>query len=219
MPPCECVGNPGFFSRGFAGTPTIRIVISGLPASYTWSDFFSVSSVFQKNDWTLTGLNSINGTYFLGLAKAGLFCIDEPATPGAITSSNYTEAFARSSRSGPNICIETSTSSGSASKNAGPTVTFVGTQFIINLNQSATNYYGFLGEVRMSCPSYDYTTTSGNNSITGGFASPRTWPRSSGEIKILRRAIADGTCGFTPEHASGQVFATIGTLTAEIVDL
>jgi len=72
---CECFADPGFFSRSFIGTPTVKVVVSGLPATIDHSyvqvranSFEFVNRIFRT---VISGLDQLNGTYFFEMTKKG----------------------------------------------------------------------------------------------------------------------------------------------------
>lgn len=215
---CACADDPEQTSPSFTDTPTFRVVIAGMPATYEWSDFRSLGSFWHKNDWTLTGLSGINGTYFVPLEKRDLVCIDETKAAGFSDPSSFTEAFARDISVSGDICTVTSSETGTATKNLSFSGSFSFNLFNIIIQYDLSDIYAIRGEVEMFCPTYDFSESVRDNTISA-FGASRTWPRSSGEIKIFRRAISTTDCGYTLEHASGQVFATIGTIAVDLINV
>jgi len=215
---CACANDPEQNSPSFTDTPTFRVVIAGMPATYEWSDFRSLGSFWHKNDWTLTGLSGINGTYFVPLEKRNSVCIDESAPAGFSDPVSFTEAFARDISDFSDICTVTSSTTGTATRSLSFSGSFSFNIFGIVIQYSLTDIYAIRGEVEMSCPDYDYSASLLTNTISA-FGSSQTWPRASGDIKILRRAISSADCGYPLESASGQVFATIGTIAVDLINV
>jgi hypothetical protein len=214
---CGCENDATLRSPSFFGTPTVKITISGLPDKYEWSHVRFVDFVAQKTDWTLDGLSGANGTYFFALSKRNAFCIDENAGSGISDLIAFTETRVVTTRVFLQPCDISSTSTFTASRNL---------DFTANVSSSVIaagvgDQYGVRGHIEWSCPEYDYTTSTATNElrIFGPFGSARTWPRSTGEIKIRRLAIQLAECDWDAESSDGEVFETIGLITAEILDL
>lgn len=86
---CEC--PEGGTSKVFTKKPTVRTVISGLPAFYS---FDSTSPAFGTRTYsttTITGMDAANGTYFWELPKVGN-CINYQTVPNAIIP--FSQSFA-----------------------------------------------------------------------------------------------------------------------------
>jgi hypothetical protein len=74
---CPCLDNPSASSRAFANTPTVKLVISGLPAvvefhyvRYGWFAFGENTRYTHR----IEGLDAGNGTYFFDQNKENLVC-------------------------------------------------------------------------------------------------------------------------------------------------
>jgi hypothetical protein len=216
---CGCGDDPILPSMSFIGTPTIRIVVSGMPASYAWIDRINRISFNERNQWDLVGLNGINGTYFIELPKVNGFCIDKTANESFSSPVTYTQNRIRENSPIGDICNINFTETTTASRTASVSGSSVGGSLSFSIAASLSDFYEIRGTVLFECPSYDTADAIGNNTINGGFTTNKTWPYSSGEIRIIRRAISTATCGDPQEDASGEVFAVVGTIVAEMLDL
>lgn len=216
---CGCESDSTVPSPAFTGTPTFRITLAGLPATYEWSDFIGRIFFREKNDFTLTSLADANGTYFVELQKRNDFCINESAAVGFATTISYTRGRNTIFSDVPDICVPTSTTSSSTLSTLSFSVAAVGGFFSLIIVGGLPDYYQIKGQVEMSCPDYDPSTSPNTNSINGGFSASQFWPRSSGEIKIQRRAITTADCGYPLEDATGVIFETIGTISVELLEL
>ncbi len=76
---CQCPHDPGQFSEKFAGTPTLKVVVSGLPPvlEHTYIQVRNNSFEFTNTIYysKLTGLDQLNGTYFFELIKSQSGCL------------------------------------------------------------------------------------------------------------------------------------------------
>lgn len=218
---CKCSADPSVPSQAFIGKPTIRIVISGLPASYEWVDYVGQIFLWERNEWNLAGISGLNGTYFIELQKRNDFCIDETFSVSFDSVFGYVENRIRSLSPFADQCAVNFTETTNLTKNINVFGTSGGGSLSLRIEAGLTFYYGIRALISFSClDGYDMSRAEGENSINAGIVEPsRTWPKASGEIKIIRRALMLDACGYPAESADGIIFKTIGSISAEILDL
>lgn len=73
---CDCLDGLTQ-ARQFSGTPTVKVVISDVldEFEYQVTNFFSFPSAY-RDSYKISGLSSIEGTYFFELTKTASGCID-----------------------------------------------------------------------------------------------------------------------------------------------
>jgi hypothetical protein len=205
--------------EAFENTPTIKITITGLPSSYDFKYFDSPFpyTVIERHEFDLPGMDSDNGTYILSLSNKASGCI--------IFSGEYFNSYSTSdsgvlktyTRPG---CLQTN----SASNATTPFIAINGTiatgpKYTITVTMARGPHYNIRGHIELT-PVALYTDSEASNTVAiGGTAFSQTWARSSGDIKIIRRALPAVFCDLPQENADGFVFETIGSITAEIIDL
>lgn len=215
-PCCACIAADGPYAK-FENTPTVRIVISGLPASYIFSHFISGFSFEERYDFDIEGMDSANGTFFWPLTKNTQGCLiplsgylDSYPTDDNRVLRNYDRPSCNLISSGGDPGVPFIIISGSES--AGPI-------FTLSVNVARGLHFNVRGQIDFT-PVTDYTATAGDNTVSiGGTLFSASWPKSSGDIKIIRRAQPEALCNLPLENVDGFVFETIGHISAEIIDL
>jgi len=213
----DCIADDGFYKK-FKNTPVIKITISGLPSSYQYMHFeFFPFMINQRYEYDLVGMDSANGTYFWPLRKSGSGCL--------VAGSDYFDSyFTTDSRITRTYTLPGCSQLGSTSSIQTPFITIdgftlSGPRYSIAVKMARGSAYSILGQIELT-PATPYTASEEDNTVfvTNPLVT-QTWPRASGEIKILRKAQPAVVCGLAVEDASGFVFETIGNLTAELIDL
>jgi hypothetical protein len=214
---CFCESNGGFYP-GFDGVPTVRIIVSGLPSVvgpfHRWRQ---VAGIWFRDRYFIRNLHLANGTYFWTLGKEGAKCIkrqlygfQETFTvrlEERIITEGSTQCGKISTTDNLSLLTMTLTDTGADGDNFGLRISVGGTVF------------GMLGQIEFSGPNFDMAESLASNTLGLSSFPALTWPRSSGDIKLRRIALAANTCGIIAEDASGLVEGTVGTITAEIIDL
>lgn len=89
---CGMLGEYG----GFLNTPTARLTISGLPATFSYTARRAGSGQWLWDYFELTGMNDANGTYIVEQLKEDDFCIDPLSNPvynGTISYSELRDSY------------------------------------------------------------------------------------------------------------------------------
>jgi hypothetical protein len=77
--PCVCLDDPEQSGRDFSGTPTVKVVVTGLPSTISFSYVRVRNSPFEFVNTitivTLDGLDALNGTYFFEMQKTESNCL------------------------------------------------------------------------------------------------------------------------------------------------
>lgn len=218
-PCCGCESNGGSYP-GFDNIPTVRIIISGLPDEigpfYRWAR--SPGGIWTRHEYYIRDLDLANGTYFWTLEKEGAKCIKKQ--PYGFLESMTIKLDEEIRTEGSTQCGFVGTTTDLKTPSLTITETIAdGDDFGLQIVCAVGGIFTMRGEIEFNGPTFDMSTTTEDNTlIFAGFAN-LVWPRSSGDIKLRRIALAADTCGISAEDASGLVEGTVGSITAEIIDL
>jgi hypothetical protein len=240
--PCKCFWSEEP-TRVFSGTPTVKVVIAGIPDSigpFTLNrNLFGTTSFLDE--YTISGWSAINGTYFFEVPKQENGCIVDFTSSGSFPTPFATELIPYD----VDITTTEYTLSGSTCTTVGVTSQSLSLDAVISLRKHSvafagenpgdltaslfalgqisgfgSNLWRMGGRVVMQCRhDYDYTLTP--SSVVNSFLLENDgtyeWPVNSGELKFGREIRAIFTrCGFGPEYSQFQDF---GTIEAELLDL
>lgn len=231
--PCNCGCEPGTcecpdggFSRSFAGTPTIRIEISGLPSTYSFEVWYDQSPFYYWASVVLNGLDQYNGTYLIPVPAVD-GCISHPPGSGSgeIAIPAYSIDVTRRTLSGSSGCPVISTTSFTRSaiynklewgRISGRFSVGLFSEMMHDPNLPGAMMYMIAGNQVMPC-SLDYDPTlyeSPEYLGTGSTGSHEYYPKDQ-KIYITYAADVLGRC-VSPAEPRG--IHQIGTIAAEIFD-
>jgi hypothetical protein len=236
-PGCPCCSSCNCFwsgepTRSFVGTPTVKVVIAGVPDTISpvsvWATFSSL------REYVPTGLSAINGTYFFPVSKQSNGCIIDSMSSGspaafATELIDYDSDLTTTTYDGS--CYVTGSSTTSSTQQASIAIFKHSTFYaggnpgdiLIFLSAGESSaiqgvYYGLTAGLQLQCMNdYDYTAVSSSveNLVTIYPGYQPTWPRNSGDIKLSVGERA-ARCSLS---AINYRFENAGTITAELLDL
>lgn len=225
---CKCSCSGGGESRKFANTPTVKVVVSGLPASYEWSQELKDPIFGAEGDraTTVEGLHLFNGTYFSEAEKTTGDCIDFYGTLSlAPSSSTITET--RVSRGYPDSsgCYtglpDTVTSNITTSFSV---TTWDNDSFRVNFTASHAGYFLVQGTSFAACKD-DFDASLSVETFEVGVSGPGlTGPGSFGSAtkNSSEQKIWLGRTGSSLNRClpvESYIVVEIGSLTVEVLDL
>lgn len=225
---CECPA--GGTSRAFTKKPTVRTIVAGLPATYSFDSTSPAVGTRTYSTTTITGMDAANGTYFWELPKVGN-CINYATVPNAITpfSQSFALDFSVTARtlSGSTGCTVASSTTYTFQSNlviGGARLASVGVAVGASTAQilhpdSSMQYGEILVEVtsssRLECAlDYDPSLTEATRTRNIRFVS-KTVNLSDQKIYITHYPVLISACASIVDN----ILLEIGTITSELLNL
>ena len=220
--PCECPDG-GNLSRQFTKSPTVKVVISNLPATYVFEYEVTFSTTTFYDTITIDGLDCLNGTYLFEYGiDANTGCVDWSIPLSPTESCTFNEESVFRTLSGTSGCYVASSSTTNNTGTIELSIAYYDRGFGNSGWQSTTEAVGanpgwkIYGESVAECR-FDYDASLTPDTFPAGVSPFGSVTKNSSDQKIWLswRPSNPGRC----IAVAGLQTVEIGDMTIEILDL